>query len=286
MYLASLSAPMGALAAIGLCGWVAAALAYGRLRRQQAAPKPENEAAPGYESSDGYESYQLLLDTLDRSNILLWWARVTREGTSYAWKIRTPPMLHDNSIYLLAQERNAGGLWRDEQAPDNARTKLVSAKALDDGLSGYQQEFRIIGADGVHWLNEEVLIRAAEPNVWNLAGVVLDITKRRDAEEARKQSEGQMEKIMKGADCLLWQAYVSGVPDESQKWHMFIPPSLLYKKMFGQDSEPGQQVLWTEEMVPEWKEINLASRKAMTASASTSTSPSIFWGPTDGTLSG
>ena len=44
---------------------------------------------------------------------------------------------------------------------------------------------------------------------------------------------------------------------------MFLPQSVLYKKMFGRDSGIGQSSLWTEEMVPEWEEINKSSRKAM-----------------------
>lgn len=37
------------------------------------------------------KNYQRILDALERSNVLLWWARVNRVGTQYQWKIRTPP---------------------------------------------------------------------------------------------------------------------------------------------------------------------------------------------------
>jgi two-component system, sensor histidine kinase and response regulator len=249
---------MGALAVLGLCGWIAAFVVYVRLSKAGSA-KP----APGAGGADGYESYKLLLDTLDRSNILLWWARVKRAGSVYEWSIRTPPNLHDNSIYLLANERGSGGLWRDDEAPDNERTKRASAKALDDGASGYTQEFRIIGPDKMHWLSEEVIIRASGPGEWNLAGVVVDVTKRHEAEEARGQTEGQLEKILKSADCLLWQAFVTGAPDKEQEWRMFLPESILYKRMFGKNSGPGQTTLWVESMIPEWDKINMSSRRAM-----------------------
>ena len=93
--------------------------------------------------------------------------------------------------------------------------------------------------------------------------MVVDITKRFDAEEARRQTEGQIEKILKGADCLLWQAYVTGSPNKVQDWKMFVPQSILYKKIFGKDAVPGQTTLWTKEMIPEWDLINEASRGAM-----------------------
>jgi two-component system, sensor histidine kinase and response regulator len=256
MFFASLLTPVGTLAVIGLLGWIAAVYAF--LKRD----KP-SDAIKLNQEDGGFESYQLLLDTIDQSNILLWWAKVRRIGANYEWKVRTPPKLHANSIYLLAGERAQGGLWRDEQAPDNARTKLTSAKALDDGAPSYKQEFRIIGTDGMHWLSEEVLIREAGPNEWNLAGVVVDVTKRHEAEEAKRLTEGQIEKILGNADCLLWQAYVTGSPDKRQEWNMFITPSVLYKKIFGRESGPAQSTLWTEDMVPEWDTMNKALRKAL-----------------------
>ncbi len=257
MSFAILTAPIGTLAVIALFGWIVAAVA---IFRRKGPVGASNESAADLE---GLKDYELLLTTLERSNILLWWARVTREGSNYQWKIRTPPSLNENPVYRLAGERERGGLWNDDQAPDNERTKLFTIKALVEGLPGYQQEFRIIGADSVHWLSEEVLILPEGPNEWNLAGVVVDITKRLEAEEARRQSEEQIGKILKGADCLLWQAYVTGPADKVQDWKMFLPQSILYKKIFGKDSLPGQSTLWTEEMIPEMDVINNASRKAM-----------------------
>jgi signal transduction histidine kinase/DNA-binding response OmpR family regulator len=258
MSFALLTTQLAVLSALGLCGWIVAAVAYSRKAKPQA-PDPAKAG-----DSSGYGSYQLLLDTLNSSNILMWWARVTREGSEYQWKIRTPPNLNDNAIYRLAGERERGGLWRDDQAPDNVRTKRVTMKALDDGAPGYQQEFRIIGDDGgLHWLSEEVLIRPAGPNEWNLAGVVVDVTKRLEAEEAREQTEGQIVKILKGADCLLWQAIVTGSPNATQQWKMFLPQSVLYKRIFGHDCRPGEVELWNAERVPEMDKINMASRTAM-----------------------
>jgi hypothetical protein len=242
---ASNTALVLALGATCLSGWVVAAL-IGFLKRRRGRGEPAADA----ERQEVYESYKLLMETFNRSNILPWWARVTRTGSTFDWKIRMPPTLQENSIYKLAELRNEGGLWRDEQAPDHERTKVVSAAALLNGADGYQQEFRIIGPDGTHWLTEEVLIRRSGPNEWNLAGVVRDVTKRRNAEEAQKASESQIEKILKGADCLLWQATATGQPDGRQDWSFYLPQSVLYKRIFGKDSEPGQKILWTEEMVP------------------------------------
>jgi PAS domain S-box-containing protein len=209
------------------------------------------------------ENYQLILDTLDRSNIFLWWGHVVMEGTVMNWKIRTPPQLSANPIFRLASLKEKEWLWNDEQSPDHERMSRTAERALIEGASGYQHEFRIIGTDGLHWLSEEVIIRAVGSQEWNLVGVIVDVTKRHEAEEARRTTERQLDQILKGADCLLWQAVTHGDPDVRLQWRMFIPPSMLYKRIFGDDALPEENQLWTEEMVPEWKEIKEASRRAL-----------------------
>jgi len=247
-----------ALAAAVLGGLVAAGIMHFRAGKTAAAAK-----AADIQTAAKQENYQLILDTLDQSNILLWWARVTREGTAYVWKIRTPPQLKGNPVYRLASLVGEGGLWRNEQAPDHARTVQTAEMALAEGASRYQQEFRIIGSDRMHWLSEEVMIRPAGPNVWNLAGAVVDVTKRHEAEESRKRTEADLDHILEGADCLLWQAFVSLSRDSQLEWQLFLTPSVLYKRIFGEESKPGQNRLWTRETVPEMDEINRVSKRAI-----------------------
>jgi PAS domain S-box-containing protein len=249
-----------ALAAAILGGLVAAGLMARRAKRMPVAEAPK----AGEDTTAGnLEAYQMILDTLDRSNVLLWWARVWREGDRYEWKFRTPPQLHQNPIYRLASAVELGGLWKTDQAPDQLRTEQTARQALADGAGGYQQEFRVFGADGVHWLSEEVIIRPAGPGEWNLTGVIIDITKRHQAEEAHRRTERHLDDILKGADCLLWQAEVTGDADGELRWEMYIPPSVLYRRLFGGDPVAGQNTLWRESIVPEWASIQAASRQAL-----------------------
>ena len=176
---AALTAPTLALGAVGVAGLVGIGLYCLLSGRRRSAPVPSPPAG----TDAKLENYQLILDTLERSNVFLWWARVTRDGSAYNWKIRTPPQLRDNPIYRLAALVQEGGLWRDEQSPEHERTALNYMRALAEGANGYQQEFPIIGLDGTHWLSEEVVIRPEGPNAWNLAGVIVDITKRHEAED-------------------------------------------------------------------------------------------------------
>ncbi|HEY5226969.1 MAG TPA: ATP-binding protein [Opitutaceae bacterium] len=229
----------------------------------QGKPSFDNLPEQGDVNRDNLENYRLILDTLDRSNVLLWWARVDGDAPNLRWKIRTPPQLSENPIFRLAALAEKGWLWQKEQAPDLAQMDRNAERALASGATGYQQEFRIIGTDGMHWLSEEVVIRRAGPGEWNLAGVLTDVTKRHEAEEARRFTEGQLDQILRGADCLLWQAMVTGDPEVRLQWRLFIPPSVLYKKIFGEDSIPETDKLWTEPLVEEWDQIRDTSRKAL-----------------------
>ena len=258
MPLAEVSTPLAVLAVAAALGIAGGAYALGRARSRRT-------RSPEAADAGKLENYQLILDTLDRSNVLLWWAKVTptEDPGKYDWAIRTPPQLQDNPIHRLAPLLDKGWLWKTELSPDHEEMDRRSHKAISEGAGGYQHEFRIIGKDGVHWLSEEVIIRAAGPREWNLAGVITDVTKRHEAEEARRATESQLDQILKGADCLIWQAVVTGHPDTGITWRMFIPPSVLYRKIFGEGSIPRSDKLWSESMVPEWAEITQRLRRAL-----------------------
>ncbi len=247
------------LAALALAGWGCAAALYARSRSSRAS----RAGAGGGDTTIDPDHTQLLLDTLDRSSTLVWWARVELEGSEYRWAVTTPPHLHGNRLYRLAGLVSQGGLWSDEQAPDHERTRRTATEALSSGARGYQHEFRILGPDSVFWLSEEVVIRPSGPNTWSLAGIVSDVTGRHAAEEARSMTQAQLGQILKQADCLLWQALVTGDLEGAPEWRLFLPPSVLYRRIFGCDPEPDQNRLWTQDIVPEMDNLNRVSMQAM-----------------------
>lgn len=260
MLIAIQAMPTGVVAAAGLACFASITLIWILSRRSGRSPEL---AVPLHEDAANFRNYKLILDALERSNVLLWWAHVTRRDSTYSWKIRTPPQLSTNRIFRLASLVDEDWLWKDEQSPDHERMNQTSTKALTEGASGYQQEFPIIGLDALHWLSEEVVIRQAGPNEWNLVGVIVDVTKRHRAEEAQKLTEGQLGQILKGADCLIWKAEVTEEPDAHFKWHMFVPPSALLRRIFGEKAVPPDALLWSDSMVPEWSEIKETSSKAL-----------------------
>jgi PAS domain S-box-containing protein len=260
VHIAIQAIPIGVLIAVSSACVVSIVLAIVISTRSKQCPEA---AFPPHEDVANFRNYKLILDALERSNVLLWWAHVTRIGAAYSWKIRTPPQLGSNRIFRLASLVKQDWLWKDEQSPDHERMNRTSTKALAEGASGYQQEFPIIGLDTLHWLSEEVTIRTAGPNEWNLVGVIVDVTKRHLAEEAQKQTEGQLGQILNSADCLIWKADVTEETDTQLKWHVFVPPSALLRKIFGEKEVPQDELLWSESMVPEWAEIRETASRAI-----------------------
>src|SRR5450432_370137 len=118
--------------------------------------KPEVTPEPPVSKADvgiiaALQRHAQILETFDQSNVLLWWATVTADGKDWKWEIRTPTQVRENPVYRLACAIEKGGLWLKEHAPDRERMDATMENAIKNGSSGYQQEFRILGSDGLHW---------------------------------------------------------------------------------------------------------------------------------------
>jgi PAS domain S-box-containing protein len=83
-------------------------------------------------------------------------------------------------------------------------------------------------------------------------GISKDVTKEMELESAIRQ-----------ASCLVWHADVSTDSKGDLDWKMILTPSPLYKRIFGKESGPGDNKLWSKENVPKWDLINKRSAKAI-----------------------
>ena len=160
-----------------------------------------------------------------------------------------------------------GGLWDDDFAPDHVETTNRADSALRDGLPGYRHEFRITSDGSTHWLSEEVGIQKLSDAEWSLVGVVVDSTKRHEAETAHRASEAQLQQILTRADCLLWQARVVENPAGRLDWNLITPQSILSEKLLSHQPGGGRNLIWTEQDVPEYAEMSDRSTKAVRSGA-------------------
>jgi PAS domain S-box-containing protein len=95
--------------------------------------------------------------------------------------------------YPMARWTKQGAFWLEILHPDDREAVLAESERT--ALSGepYRQDYRVIAADGrVVWFHDEsVLIRDArgEPVLWQ--GVMLDVTRRMEAEQRLRDAEGR-----------------------------------------------------------------------------------------------
>jgi PAS domain S-box-containing protein len=117
---------------------------------------------------------------------------------------------------------------------------------------------------GVVWLHEVVTISPLAPGQYRLVGVITDITAQREAQEAQRASEAQVEQMLATAECMLWAARVFEVSPGELRWVMFIPRSRLYREIFAH--EPGRPSIlhWPEVLdATTQREIDERARKAL-----------------------
>ncbi|MFN8513497.1 MAG: EAL domain-containing protein [Thermomicrobiales bacterium] len=141
-----------------------------------------------------------LREVMAHARCLLWRAEITErpggteldDGEAYAWRIFMADEAAAQRVLPLdiPPGLNYRHAWISSRLPDDReRMDQNSARALREGATGYRQEFRCRNRHGeVQWLAEEVALEAAGPGRWRAVGICVDITERKAAEEALRQS--------------------------------------------------------------------------------------------------
>ncbi len=217
------------------------------------------------------KSQTQLQHILSRADCMLWQARVTDEAGKLVWRFEAPASGLQQRIFGGEAGTACEGVTGDPQktlyagltAPDQVAMDARSTAALRGGAPGYEQDFQLKKGDQVFRLHERVSITSLGPGQWNLAGIIVDVTTEKAAEAARQASEARLHRILNQADCLLWQAQVVEDPAGALIWTHFIPPSSLYRELFGEDPPEHPQLWWTRLKVPQLPEMNARALAAL-----------------------
>ncbi len=183
---------------------------------------------------------------LSRADCLLWEAKVVaQEGGWFRWEWFIP----DSELYRRISGNNATPgkvLWDPAKVPEHVEMDVRSRTALLEGRPSYEQEFRVLVDNAVLWMHEQVSVRAIGPGEWMLGGVASDITVKRRAEEAKRQSEAQLQRVLETAEFLLWHARVFLTPNGEMLWVTTVPRSQLYVRVFGREPDKADLLPWKE----------------------------------------
>lgn len=124
---------------------------------------------------------------------------------------------------VLAGKTYCQALWRQSFPQDRARMRATSVQAILGGQHSYRQEFRCTDKDGhVHWLHEAVQIEPRGQGHWHVSGLMVDITERKLAEQALRQSETMYRTLGEAVPDFTWSAGVDGRADYvNQRWQQY-----------------------------------------------------------------
>ena len=203
-----------------------------------------------------------LEELLRRSDCLIWQGHVTRrQDGEFVWSLYVPRSRLHRRIFGRDPDLHSFR-WREIGVPEFPQMLRTSRTALLSGAPGYEQVFHVPHPDGNIWVSEQVTIHPRAADEWDVVGVIIDITARREAEEARRATEAQLRQILELADCMVWEATVVEAANGALDWTFYTTRSVLYRRLFG-DSDPSTSFHWKRLNVPEADEMHERARSAI-----------------------
>ncbi len=197
-----------------------------------------------------------LAHLLERADSMIWQGRILRQPNGRLdWKLFVPASQLFRKIFGHDPDGVRGFAWAEQGVPETPEMEVRSRRAITESAPGYEQVFHVPRGDRPIWLTETVTITPAGPNEWELVGIITDISDRHRAEEAWRSSQQRLGNLLNVAECMLWEASVILRPDDSLDWDQYIPPSALYRRIFGETGEAPLQLRWSELQIPEYSEM-------------------------------
>jgi PAS domain S-box-containing protein len=128
--------------------------------------------------------------------------------------------------------------------------------------------YRLPMPEGERWFELSIARKnAAATKDPRFIVLVRDVSPRVLAEQARRAGEIQMRHVLGAANCLLWHARVVKRDSGGFDWHLYVPPSDLYRKLFGADPGDPPELDWKRLEVAEVDSMHANYVGAMTSGA-------------------
>ncbi len=147
--------------------------------------------------------------------------------------------------------------WTGLVHPDDREWVLAEDEKSNETGEPFKAEYRMLASDArVLWISDEaVLVRDEEGRPLYWQGIQIDITERKKAEEALKESEERYRLVASATDETIWD---SDILADEQTWNGAV------ETMFGYPPEQRTSTAWWEEHIhPGDRERILASIEAI-----------------------
>ncbi len=204
---------------------------------------------------------------IEHADCVLWEAQVDMTPKDWMWRMTIHPSVFSRKLFRGILPAPGVDLWQHFQVEGRVEMDQLARQALEARRSGYVQEFKATREGQTYWLREDVSITSTAPNRFWLVGLITDITARHAAEDAQRQSELTVDRILEHAQCLIWRATVI-LEDGVLKWpHFDIPHSQFSELLFGDRIYSPDKGFWENLNVPEQPEMDARSTNAILGGA-------------------
>ena len=140
-------------------------------------------------------SEERLHRVLSHADCLVWEAEVALTAEDWNWRMTVHPSGLYRRLFGLKESVASAGLWYKFNIPEQDEMNHRARHAMESGMPGYVQEFRLLHEGQVSWIRESVSLTPTGPGRFWVVGVAVDATEQKQAQMIRDEIAARLNKL-------------------------------------------------------------------------------------------